>query len=148
MLQNFQIPPTLPFNFLKSFFRMKWRFKVVSKAFLFFLSISFSFFWIKRNQWTIKEKLYWQPTGKSVALEANPSPFSFSSTPVNCSIFSRKKKQCRDKYLAKHNAVFDQLDLVTYEEVVKVPGEWWRNEITFSIRYDKWHAVPLLRVLI
>ncbi|XP_055638926.1 peripheral plasma membrane protein CASK isoform X10 [Toxorhynchites rutilus septentrionalis] len=42
---------------------------------------------------------------------------------VNCSIFSRKKKQCRDKYLAKHNAVFDQLDLVTYEEVVKVPGE-------------------------
>lgn len=40
---------------------------------------------------------------------------------VNCSIFSRKKKQCRDKYLAKHNAVFDQLDLVTYEEVVKVP---------------------------
>uniref|UniRef100_A0A182NRX6 Uncharacterized protein n=1 Tax=Anopheles dirus TaxID=7168 RepID=A0A182NRX6_9DIPT len=33
----------------------------------------------------------------------------------------RKKKQCRDKYLAKHNAVFDQLDLVTYEEVVKVP---------------------------
>ncbi|XP_055526225.1 peripheral plasma membrane protein CASK isoform X18 [Wyeomyia smithii] len=43
------------------------------------------------------------------------------STAVNCSIFSRKKKQCRDKYLAKHNAVFDQLDLVTYEEVVKVP---------------------------
>jgi len=23
--------------------------------------------------------------------------------------------------LAKHNAVFDQLDLVTYEEVVKLP---------------------------
>lgn len=44
------------------------------------------------------------------------------SLTVNCSIFSRKKKQCRDKYLAKHNAVFDQLDLVTYEEVVKVPG--------------------------
>lgn len=42
---------------------------------------------------------------------------------VNCSIFGRKKKQCRDKYLAKHNAVFDQLDLVTYEEVVKVPGK-------------------------
>ncbi|XP_055908335.1 peripheral plasma membrane protein CASK isoform X2 [Eupeodes corollae] len=40
---------------------------------------------------------------------------------VNCSIFGRKKKQCRDKYLAKHNAVFDNLDLVTYEEVVKVP---------------------------
>ncbi|GLV44213.1 CASK [Carabus blaptoides fortunei] len=40
---------------------------------------------------------------------------------VNCSIFGRKKKQCKDKYLAKHNAVFDQLDLVTYEEVVKLP---------------------------
>ncbi|CAG9815740.1 unnamed protein product [Phaedon cochleariae] len=41
---------------------------------------------------------------------------------VNCSIFGRKKKQYKDKYLAKHNAVFDQLDLVTYEEVVKLPN--------------------------
>ncbi|XP_018332051.1 peripheral plasma membrane protein CASK isoform X2 [Agrilus planipennis] len=40
---------------------------------------------------------------------------------VNCSIFSRRKKQYKDKYLAKHNAVFDQLDLMTYEEVVKLP---------------------------
>lgn len=48
---------------------------------------------------------------------------NFSVT-VNCSIFGRKKKQCRDKYLAKHNAVFDQLDLVTYEEVVKVPRKF------------------------
>ncbi|XP_012936233.2 peripheral plasma membrane protein CASK [Aplysia californica] len=37
---------------------------------------------------------------------------------ANCSWFARKKK---DKYLAKHNAVFDQLDLVTYEEVVRLP---------------------------
>ncbi|XP_041352781.1 peripheral plasma membrane protein CASK-like isoform X2 [Gigantopelta aegis] len=37
---------------------------------------------------------------------------------VHCSWFARKKK---DKYLIKHNAVFDQLDLVTYEEVVKLP---------------------------
>ncbi|ESO92903.1 hypothetical protein LOTGIDRAFT_232969 [Lottia gigantea] len=37
---------------------------------------------------------------------------------VHCSWFGRKKK---DKYLAKHNAVFDQLDLVTYEEVVRLP---------------------------
>ena len=28
----------------------------------------------------------------------------------------------KEKYLAKHNAVFDQLDLVTYEEVVKLPA--------------------------
>lgn len=40
---------------------------------------------------------------------------------VNCSFFGRKKKQHKDKYLAKHNAVFDQLDLVTYEEVIKLP---------------------------
>ena len=41
---------------------------------------------------------------------------------MNCSWFGRKKKQYRDKYLAKHNAVFDQLDLVTYEEVVRLPA--------------------------
>ncbi|ELU04354.1 hypothetical protein CAPTEDRAFT_152517 [Capitella teleta] len=41
---------------------------------------------------------------------------------VNCSWFGRKKKAYKDKYLAKHNAVFDQLDLVTYEEVVRLPA--------------------------
>ncbi|XP_073991164.1 peripheral plasma membrane protein CASK isoform X4 [Rhodnius prolixus] len=51
-----------------------------------------------------------------VALEKN------KHEQVNCSIFGRKKKQYKDKYLAKHNAVFDQLDLVTYEEVVKLPS--------------------------
>ena len=43
--------------------------------------------------------------------------FTFNSHQINCSIFGKKKKQLKDKYLAKHNAVFDQLDLVTYEEV-------------------------------
>lgn len=37
----------------------------------------------------------------------------------HCSWFGRKKK---DKYLAKLNAIFDQLDLVTYEEVVRLPA--------------------------
>ena len=41
-------------------------------------------------------------------------------TKVNCSFFGRKKKQHKDKYVAKHNAIFDQLDLVTYEEVIKM----------------------------
>ncbi|XP_037617523.1 peripheral plasma membrane protein CASK-like isoform X4 [Sebastes umbrosus] len=41
---------------------------------------------------------------------------------ASCTWFGKKKKQYKDKYLAKHNAVFDQLDLVTYEEVVKVPS--------------------------
>lgn len=44
---------------------------------------------------------------------------------VNCSIFGRKKKQYKDKYLAKNNAVFDQMDLVTYEEVVKLPCKYF-----------------------
>ncbi|KAJ3591905.1 hypothetical protein NHX12_007035, partial [Muraenolepis orangiensis] len=34
-----------------------------------------------------------------------------------CTWFGKKKKQYKDKYLAKHNA-----DLVTYEEVVKLPA--------------------------
>jgi len=41
---------------------------------------------------------------------------------VNCIRFGRKKKIYHDKYLAKHNAMFDQLDLVTYEEVVRLPA--------------------------
>ncbi|XP_044583108.1 peripheral plasma membrane protein CASK isoform X1 [Cotesia glomerata] len=53
----------------------------------------------------------------------SPHTEGCDSSTVNCSIFGRKKKQYKDKYLAKHNAVFDQLDLVTYEEVVKVPHE-------------------------
>lgn len=36
-------------------------------------------------------------------------------------MFGRKRKVMKDKYLAKHNAVFDQLDLVTYEEVIRLP---------------------------
>lgn len=51
-------------------------------------------------------------------------PYMYLCT-VNCSWFGRKKKSSsssRDKYLAKHNAVFDQLELVTYEEVVRLPS--------------------------
>lgn len=60
---------------------------------------------------------------------------------VNCSIFGRKKKQCKDKYLAKHNAVFDQLDLVTYEEVVKLPSEWQRtSSVTSLCTTDRIHV--------
>ncbi|XP_078311146.1 peripheral plasma membrane protein CASK-like isoform X9 [Crassostrea virginica] len=38
---------------------------------------------------------------------------------AHCSWFGKKKK---DKYLAKHNSIFDQLDLNTYEEVVCLPA--------------------------
>ncbi|XP_075180195.1 55 kDa erythrocyte membrane protein [Anomaloglossus baeobatrachus] len=41
--------------------------------------------------------------------------------PQTCSPFSKKKK-CKDKYLAKHSSVFDQLDVVSYEEVVSLPA--------------------------
>ncbi|XP_022242964.1 peripheral plasma membrane protein CASK-like [Limulus polyphemus] len=44
------------------------------------------------------------------------------SDQVTCSIFNRKKKHFRDKYLAKYSAIFDQLDVPTYEEVVLVPA--------------------------
>ena len=40
---------------------------------------------------------------------------------AHCGVFGRKRKVMKDKYLAKHNAVFDQLDLVTYEEVIRLP---------------------------
>uniref|UniRef100_A0AAV2L759 Uncharacterized protein n=1 Tax=Knipowitschia caucasica TaxID=637954 RepID=A0AAV2L759_KNICA len=36
---------------------------------------------------------------------------------ASCTWFGKKKKQYKDKYLAKHNA-----DLVTYEEVIRVPS--------------------------
>lgn len=39
---------------------------------------------------------------------------------ATCIWFNKKKKGGKDKYVAKHNAVFDQLELVTYEEVVKL----------------------------
>lgn len=54
---------------------------------------------------------------------------------MNCSIFGRKKKQYKDKYLAKHNAVFDQLDLVTYEEVVKLPCKYLCDNLFFCVDY-------------
>ena len=38
---------------------------------------------------------------------------------MHCSWFGKKKK---DKYLAKRNAIFDELDLNTYEEVVRLPA--------------------------
>ncbi|XP_065575745.1 peripheral plasma membrane protein CASK-like [Artemia franciscana] len=40
---------------------------------------------------------------------------------VNCSFFIKKKKQSKDKNSTKHNAIFDQLDLRAYEEVVRLP---------------------------
>ncbi|XP_012670985.1 55 kDa erythrocyte membrane protein [Clupea harengus] len=39
----------------------------------------------------------------------------------SCSPFGKKKK-CKDKYLAKHSSVFDQLDVFSYEEVVRLPA--------------------------
>lgn len=70
-------------------------------------------------------------------------PFASGST-VNCSIFSRKKKQCRDKYLAKHNGVFDQLDLVTYEEVVRVPSKWgWGQSGGHNVHPDNTNDIHI-----
>ncbi|XP_061862586.1 55 kDa erythrocyte membrane protein isoform X2 [Colius striatus] len=51
---------------------------------------------------------------------ASVSQSSQSESP-SCSPFGKKKK-CKDKYLAKHSSIFDQLDVVSYEEVVRLPA--------------------------
>ncbi|RVE63596.1 hypothetical protein OJAV_G00137870 [Oryzias javanicus] len=53
----------------------------------------------------------WRVASKSKAKGGNPS----------CSPFGKKKK-CKDKYLAKHSSIFDQLDVISYEEVVQLPA--------------------------
>lgn len=50
---------------------------------------------------------------------------------ATCLWFSRKKKFSRDKYMAKHSTIFDQLDLVTYEEVVRLPSFRYSTKLTF-----------------
>ncbi|XP_034033611.1 55 kDa erythrocyte membrane protein [Thalassophryne amazonica] len=44
-----------------------------------------------------------------------------SKETLSCSPFVKKKK-CKDKYLAKHSSIFDQLDVISYEEVVRLPA--------------------------
>ncbi|VDK82253.1 unnamed protein product [Cylicostephanus goldi] len=39
---------------------------------------------------------------------------------AHCMWFNRRKKYYTTKYLQKHSALFDQLDLVTYEEVMRL----------------------------
>ncbi|KAA8587189.1 hypothetical protein FQN60_001025 [Etheostoma spectabile] len=53
----------------------------------------------------------WRVASKSKAKEGSQS----------CSPFGKKKK-CKDKYLAKHSSIFDQLDVISYEEVVQLPA--------------------------
>uniref|UniRef100_A0A673J3A1 Peripheral plasma membrane protein CASK-like n=1 Tax=Sinocyclocheilus rhinocerous TaxID=307959 RepID=A0A673J3A1_9TELE len=59
---------------------------------------------------------------------------------ASCTWFSKKKKQYKDKYLAKHNAVFDQLDLVTYEEVVKLQA-FKRKTLVLLGNLFLWHFI-------
>ena len=54
---------------------------------------------------------------------------------VNCSFFPKKKKQYKDKYMAKHNTVFDQMDVVTYEEVVKLQCMY---QLVSLYEHDQW----------
>ncbi|XP_060941550.1 55 kDa erythrocyte membrane protein [Limanda limanda] len=53
----------------------------------------------------------WRVASKTKAREGSQS----------CSPFGKKKK-CKDKYLAKHSSIFDQLDVISYEEVVRLPA--------------------------
>lgn len=52
---------------------------------------------------------------------------------AHCSWFGRKKK---DKYLAKHNSIFDQLDLNTYEEVVCLPAFMRKTLVLLGKSYN------------
>uniref|UniRef100_A0A8C7G4P2 Peripheral plasma membrane protein CASK n=1 Tax=Oncorhynchus kisutch TaxID=8019 RepID=A0A8C7G4P2_ONCKI len=65
---------------------------------------------------------------------------------ASCTWFGKKKKQYKDKYLAKHNAVFDQLDLVTYEEVVKLPAFKRKTLVLLgtSTDYDFSTPIPII----
>ncbi|XP_040599239.1 55 kDa erythrocyte membrane protein-like [Mesocricetus auratus] len=47
---------------------------------------------------------------------------SAPSEAPRCSPFGKKKKKYKDKYLAKHSSIFDQLDVVSYEEVIWLPA--------------------------
>ncbi|KAG7265813.1 hypothetical protein CRUP_004267 [Coryphaenoides rupestris] len=58
-----------------------------------------------------KQDPNWRSASKSKATQGSPS----------CSPFGKKKK-CKDKYLAKHSSIFDQLDVISYEEVVRLPA--------------------------
>ncbi|KAM8952340.1 55 kDa erythrocyte membrane protein [Pelodytes ibericus] len=50
----------------------------------------------------------------------------------SCSPFGKKKK-CKDKYLAKHSSIFDQLDVVSYEEVVSLPAFTRRTLVLIGV---------------
>lgn len=47
-------------------------------------------------------------------------PRIFNPISAHCMWFNRKKKYYSRKTLQKHSALFDQLDLVTYEEVMRL----------------------------
>lgn len=49
----------------------------------------------------------------------------------SCLWFGRKKKYYTTKYLRRHSEVFDQLDLRSYEEVVRLPS--FRRKVSQSI---------------
>ncbi|XP_063288449.1 55 kDa erythrocyte membrane protein isoform X1 [Pelobates fuscus] len=60
------------------------------------------------------------------------SSTSVSRIPQSCSPFSKKKK-CKDKYLAKHSSIFDQLDVISYEEVVSLPAFTRRTLVLIGV---------------
>jgi len=59
---------------------------------------------------------------------------------VNCSWFELRKKMTKDKYLAKHNAAFDQLELLTYEEVIRLPSFQRKTLVLLGKSSNHWLA--------
>jgi len=65
----------------------------------------------------------------------------FLDAAVNCSWFELRKKLTRDKYLAKHNAAFDKLELLTYEEVIRLPLFQRRTLVLLGILSTFFHIM-------
>jgi hypothetical protein len=66
--------------------------------------------------------------GVNSLLNFDPSGGSNGDDKISCSLFGKKKKQDKkDKYSAKHNAIFDSLELNTYEEVIRLPCKLFKQ---------------------
>ncbi|XP_062941091.1 LOW QUALITY PROTEIN: 55 kDa erythrocyte membrane protein-like [Cynocephalus volans] len=77
--------------------------------------------WQGRVEGSCKESAGLIPSPELQEWRVASAAQSAPSEAPSFSPFGRKKK-CKDKYLAKHSSIFDQLDVVSYEEVVRLPA--------------------------
>jgi len=58
---------------------------------------------------------------------------------VSCSWFELRRKLTKDKYLAKHNAAFDKLELITYDEVIRLPSFQRKTLVLLGMMFSSLH---------